>query len=270
MRTLRKAYLLAIALLTLTPSAVAQSEIGILFYDLDKLYDTTPSLFYDDDDYTPDGRFRWSEERYNRKIENSSALLDSIQMPIVALYGAENEGVIRDIVEHCQEDYSYIHRTSNSLDGLDFALLYYGDRLFVDWVDLERDFMAIYATHLEQEVLIIIAKSGDNIERYLETHSSDRLVIIAGDTDSLNHKRAGLYDLLRDNASKGEGNYATSKGWRMTHSILISKEPAHHRSGVYITGWLLSADKSHPLATLKDNNYIGGYGNYLPIYSFFR
>lgn len=48
-------------------------------------------------------------------------------MPLVALWGVENEAVVRDIAAACKGDYSYLHRTLNSLDGMDFALLYYGD-----------------------------------------------------------------------------------------------------------------------------------------------
>lgn len=31
----------------------AQQRTGFAYYDLDRLYDTIPSLFYDDTDYTP-------------------------------------------------------------------------------------------------------------------------------------------------------------------------------------------------------------------------
>ena len=50
-----------------------------------------------------------------------------MRMPLVALWGVENEAVVRDIAAACEGDYSYLHRTLNSLDGMDFALLYYGD-----------------------------------------------------------------------------------------------------------------------------------------------
>ena len=32
----------------------AQQRTGFAYYDLDRLYDTIPSLFYDDADYTPE------------------------------------------------------------------------------------------------------------------------------------------------------------------------------------------------------------------------
>ena len=49
-----------------------------------------------------------------------------MRMPLVALWSVENEAVVRDIAAACRGDYSYLHQTLNSLDGMDFALLYYG------------------------------------------------------------------------------------------------------------------------------------------------
>lgn len=108
-------------------AALGQRPVGIAFYDVDRIYDTLPALFYDDADYTPEGRLRWTSERYTRKIRNTAAVIDSMALPLVALWGVENEQVVRDIAAACEGEYSYLHRTLNSLDGMDFALLYYGD-----------------------------------------------------------------------------------------------------------------------------------------------
>ena len=107
--------------------AHAQPRTGIVYWDLDHLYDTVPALFDNDTDYTPSGRLAWDTERYRRKIRHTAAVIDSMRMPLVALWGVENEAVVRDIAAACEGDYSYLHRTLNSLDGMDFALLYYGD-----------------------------------------------------------------------------------------------------------------------------------------------
>ena len=76
---------------------IAQPRIGIAYCDLDHLYDTIPALFYDDSDYTPGGRLAWDTERYRRKIARTAAVIDSMRMPLVALWSVENEAVVRDI-----------------------------------------------------------------------------------------------------------------------------------------------------------------------------
>lgn len=42
--------------------ASAQAPAGIAYYDVDRLYDTIPSLFYDDPAYTPQGKYGWNTE----------------------------------------------------------------------------------------------------------------------------------------------------------------------------------------------------------------
>ena len=71
--------------------ALAQPRIGIAYCDLDHLYDTIPALFYDDSDYTPGGRLAWDTERYRRKIARTAAVIDSMRMPLVALWSVEND-----------------------------------------------------------------------------------------------------------------------------------------------------------------------------------
>ena len=124
---LLRTLLLAALLLSGIRCVLAQPRIGIAYCDLDHLYDTIPALFYDDSDYTPGGRLAWDTERYRRKIARTAAVIDSMRMPLVALWSVENEAVVRDIAAACRGDYSYLHQTLNSLDGMDFALLYYGD-----------------------------------------------------------------------------------------------------------------------------------------------
>ena len=67
--------------------ASAQMPAGIAYYDVDRLYDTIPSLFYDDRAYTPEGTYGWDTERYRRKIRQVAETVDSMALPVVALYG---------------------------------------------------------------------------------------------------------------------------------------------------------------------------------------
>ena len=99
--------------------ASAQTPAGIAYYDVDRLYDTIPSLFYDDRAYTPEGTYGWDTERYRRKIRQVAETVDSMALPVVALYGVETEQVARDIAARCVEDYACLHRTLSSRNGLD-------------------------------------------------------------------------------------------------------------------------------------------------------
>lgn len=123
----------------------AQQRTGFAYYDLDRLYDTIPSLFYDDTDYTPEGRLRWSGERYRAKVERAGAVIGRMAMPLAGVYGVENEEVVKTCpgvgpaVQLCAPHPQYAGR-----DGFRLALLCrpvlhgtYRNRL---WLPLRRGY----------------------------------------------------------------------------------------------------------------------------------
>ena len=56
-----------IATIVLAFAASAQRSPVVMFYNVESLYDTIPSLFYNDKNYTPDGTMRWNGVRYQNK-----------------------------------------------------------------------------------------------------------------------------------------------------------------------------------------------------------
>ncbi len=80
----------------------AQPPHGVAFYDADCLYDTVPSPFGNDTRYLPQGEMRWTGERYRRKVMQTAAVIDSLGLPLVGLYGVENESVVRDVAAACK------------------------------------------------------------------------------------------------------------------------------------------------------------------------
>ena len=158
--------ILDFSLLILNCSSYGRPPVGIAFYDVDRLYDTVPALFYDDSDYTPEGRLRWTAARYERKIRNTAAVIDSMALPIVALWGVENEQVVRDLAATCRGDYSYLHRTLNSLDGMDFALLYYGDLFYPVYDESGRGYLYVEG-ELGRDTVGLVLCSDPRTARWL-------------------------------------------------------------------------------------------------------
>lgn len=256
-------------MLTLSQALCAQS-LGIGYYDIDKLYDTKPSLFYDDAAYTHGGRNNWTIERYTHKIKNTAAVIDSMALNVVGLYGVENETVVRDIVQSCKQDYSYIHRTQNSLDGLDFALLYFGDKLFIESVESRRNMLIVCATMSSSDtpLTIILSREAASTKEYLCTKRHNDHTIILGRLYPNEIKRIGYTDTLAENEKRGEGNYVNDRGYIMLDRIATNRNEKILKSGVYITPWLLSPDRSKPLPSYDKRTYRGGYSKYLPIFTY--
>lgn len=148
----------------------AQQRTGFAYYDLDRLYDTIPSLFYDDTDYTPEGRLRWSGERYRAKVERAGAVIGRMAMPLAGVYGVENEEVVKDLVRASDLPYSYVHRTLNTLDGMDFALLYYADRFFTERIETGYGYLCVEGT-LDGKPTAVLLTRGDRYAAEARTNT---------------------------------------------------------------------------------------------------
>jgi hypothetical protein len=260
----------------------AQSVIGVAFYDVDAMYDTIPSSSYDDRDYTPQGRRAWGEERYRRKVEHTAAVIDSMGMDVVALYGVENEQVVRDIAMACKSDYAYLHRTSDFGLGMDFALLYYGDTFLPIRVEEYG-----YALCVEGEITadgwreddgfdsrkiaIIITRRPRDLEHVVSRvrqRDKECRIIMLGEVHSADFKSLGLRDMTAVAEQSGYGTTVNEGRWRMTHRIATDLG-GECRCGVYIKRWLLNRE-GHPQPTYQRGKYVGGYSSSLPVYLYFE
>ncbi len=264
----RRVVIELLALLVAFNINAQQRHMGMLFYDVDRLYDTIPALFYDDSDFTPTGKMHWDSERYNLKIDLISSLLDSLQLPLVGLYGVESEEVVRDIQRSCEGDYSALHATRNSFDGMDFALLYYGDMFYVDTVEAQRDLLVIGGTYLDVPITMILARDGRDVESYLSENDCAETIIVAGDISRSDIRRWGFENLHSQAEAQGYGNCISRWGWYFKHRIAINRNGLEHQSGAYVARYLLLPNRQGLFPTFIKDNYLGGYSNYLPVYSY--
>ena len=266
----------AIAALTLpavVPHAAAQRpqrpRTGFAFYDVDRLYDTLPSPFYDDTDFTPQGRLKWDTERYRSKIRRTAAVIDSMALPLVALYGVENERVVRDLAATCRGDYSYLHRTLNTLDGLDFALLYYGDLFYPHYAEPGRHYLYIEGTMGRDTVGLVLSadtRMSEWVVRDLREERPGVKLLVAGRTSSLAPGAFGLRDALERPARLGRGNVRRRGGWQMRDRILADTALRTSAGDVYARRYLIDPKTGTPLPTYEKRRYRGGYGYALPVF----
>lgn len=260
-----------IALVAAGLAAFGRPPVGIAFYDVDRIYDTVPALFYDDSDYTPDGRYAWNTERYERKIRNTAAVIDSMGLDIVALWGVENEQVIRDLVAACSGEYSYLHRTLNTLDGMDLALLYYGDRFYPERVEVGRRYLYVEGELDGREVGLALC--GDTwtsewlIGDLREEHPGIPLIVL-GRVGRLHAERFGLHDTSARAEKAGRGNIRASGRWIMRDRILVDTLLEASGGDVYARRYLLDPKSGEPLRTYDRRIYRGGYGYSLPVFTY--
>lgn len=250
--------------------AQAQRSLDIAFCDVEALYDTIPSKFYDDTDYTPQGRLRWDSQRYRRKVESVARLIDSMAVPVVALWGVENEQVVRDVVMTTEGDYAYVHRTHDGSEGLDFVLLYYGDRFFPERITPWRGALCVEGKADGVDVAIIINHRCTSLGVLLSERgllASERRVIVLGTPSRVNPIEFGLQDHTSVAERAGRGNVVRSGGWQMRDRV-TSTWKGEVRCDVFATEWLLD-ERGEPRPTYSNRKYYGGVSASLPIFAQF-
>lgn len=259
--------LLTLSLIISLQPLAGQIRFG--YYDVDHLYDTARSLFYQDDDYTPEGRFRWDAERYSRKVRQVAAIIDSMRCDIVALYGVENEQVVRDLAITVEGDYSYLHRTVNSFDGMDFALLYFSDKCEPLRAEAKRSMLVVEARIGGDTVDIILGADPRFVRLEIEEVRSEhpgRRTVVGGKIASIDPSKYGLTDRLAPPARRGHGNRRRNEGWQMRDRIFTDTLKNCKEGAVLIRREWLDPNTTEPLPTYQSNRYRGGAGRFLPVW----
>jgi len=109
--------------------------VSIGFYNLENLFDTINDVEnMISEEFTPDGRKKWTTERYHEKLHNMAFVISKIATDVtpdgVAILGVseiENRGVLEDLVEDPQikdRNYKIAHYDSPDRRGVDVGLLY--------------------------------------------------------------------------------------------------------------------------------------------------
>jgi predicted extracellular nuclease len=112
----------------------ANNLYTIAFYNLENLFNTSDDKHTLDRDFTPNGKKKWTERRYRKKLNNLSNTISRIgketalKPPVlVGIVEIENAEVVKDLLATKNLNdyqYDYIHFESPDERGIDTALLY--------------------------------------------------------------------------------------------------------------------------------------------------
>ena len=114
--------------------ATAQStDINVVFYNVENLFDTINNEGVYDEDFTPEGKLAYNTERYWTKLNHISIVLDSSfsnQLPdIIGLSEVENRLVLEHLITQLpNSEWKIIHFDSPDGRGIDNAIVFNGDR----------------------------------------------------------------------------------------------------------------------------------------------
>ena len=112
-------------------AAQNKDELGVMFYNVENLFDTENDSLKLDDEFTPFGDKHWTHAKYIAKLKNISRVIleaGGWNPPfVIGLCEVENKKVLSDLVwktglNHL--NYHIIHHESPDERGIDAALLY--------------------------------------------------------------------------------------------------------------------------------------------------
>lgn len=263
-------------------TALPAQRLTLAFYNTENMYDTVPSLFYDDGDHTPQGRLSWDTAKYRAKLANIARVIDAMSADVIGLSEVENEAVLRDLVSTITDDYNYIHHTGSDRRGMDMALLYRGDRFVPLHSKVVRQGPGRELLHVRGELsgqavelLVCHMPSQFNTKDYrqkalaslygyadsLSTRGSG--VVVMGDFNAAPSDRAMrrtfrtggkgydpervFFSPFESIAAKGMGSYAYDGRWQMLDNIFLSLDflsgtLRYSDRGIFVREWMLSAD----------------------------
>ena len=264
-------------LLTIVASQSQAQSATIGFYNVENLFDTIPSLHYDDE-FTPKGRKAWTSVRYKKKIRNIAKVIDQMSCDVIGLCEVENEAVIRDLVMGLKTDYTYIHITSSDRRGLDIALLYKADKFIPSKQYLipsaYREPMAVDGKLFGKDVTIVICHMPSKLNNravfdrsfsaltswHDKVYDPKRALILMGDFNwntteksmrKLAHSRDAYHSLLTHVENpvgrkfKSAGSYVYDGMWYLYDNILIDRRLSNgavstlQQCGIYIKQYMI-------------------------------
>lgn len=124
-------FILGITAVILVQSCSYHTTLSVGFYNVENLFDTKDNPDKIDEQYLPNGDYKWDEEKYDNKIDKLAHAISEMTplgAPyILGLCEVENKAVLKDLVAHADlkhDNYGIVHYESPDARGIDVALLY--------------------------------------------------------------------------------------------------------------------------------------------------
>lgn len=117
------------------------SVYAVAFYNVENLFDTERDRSIEDEDFTPNGRYRWNEDKYQKKLNNLAHVISRLGkdkspdgFAILGVAEVENIKVMEDLIatgDLASREYKIVHEDSPDGRGIDVGLIYNPDKFAV-------------------------------------------------------------------------------------------------------------------------------------------
>ena len=189
-------------MLAVISPCVAQQRYGVMFYNVENLFDTINDEGVADEDMLPKADRAWTEERYQRKLNGVARVIADLSNEggfpaIVALAEVENRRVLDDLVsqkEIANAQYSVCHYNSPDERGIDVALLYRSDLFKFKGCKSVRADVESTPNLQTRDYLLVWGEMGDSEVLFCVVHFPSRI----GGVKQTEHLRMGCAKQVRE------------------------------------------------------------------------
>jgi predicted extracellular nuclease len=109
-----------------------KKQCAVAFYNVENLFDTDNEPKKEDDDFTPNGAYHYTNELYQKKLYNIASVLHGLALSvngpsIIGLAEVENNKVLNALCSQAaisKKKYKYVWYDGPDVRGIDVALLY--------------------------------------------------------------------------------------------------------------------------------------------------
>ncbi|MBX2907267.1 MAG: hypothetical protein KF744_14575 [Taibaiella sp.] len=104
-----------------------EREIIVGFYNCENLFDPADDPQKNDDEFTPAGRYHYTDDIYRKRLEHMARVIDSMSPAIMGLAEVENAEVLSALTSQpalARHGYKYILRPGPDPRGINVALIF--------------------------------------------------------------------------------------------------------------------------------------------------
>ncbi|MBP8790259.1 MAG: endonuclease [Breznakibacter sp.] len=235
-------YWIGLLLMLLVPHrAVAGGDtLLVMFYNVENLFDVHNDSLTRDEDFLPDGSYRWTYSRYKQKSTNIARVILTANQwnppVLVGLCEVENAFVIKQLLYGSglgNVGYDYIHFDSPDFRGIDVALLY--NRYLIKILEkravslsnpkldlVTRDALYAKVIYAGDDTLHIVVNhwpSKRGGEKASEEKRGYAAAMVRALCDSIRSHQAGAHIVLMGDFNDEASSYAI-------HEVLGAKAPS--------------------------------------------
>lgn len=187
-----------------------------MFYNLENLYDTIDDPKTNDDEYTPQGDKRWTQEKYLRKLSNLSDVFGAVASAfggfptVVGVSEVENLRVMQDLAAQRRlsgAHYKAIHFESNDARGVDVGMFYRPDKFTLMGCEPVKLVLRSGREYIGRDILAAWGSIDGEMFCFYICHFLSRR---AGVAASAGFRRAGA-ETVRDHAAALRKDYPEIK-----------------------------------------------------------